>query len=268
MSLPPQSIAPAEASVDEAVAHRRRVLAALGKGAAAAGLVGAPLASHATRSYVLRNETLVPPGNGYCSVSGFQSAAISVAPGQTLTTCVGLKPSALIESGTFNYADATTGSNSGNARQVAGLTAAFASLTPPVTLSSTNANTLIAGGTVGIGTTIYWQTLRTGSGGTIQWVRASSLFPTSVIQALAFFGVMMGVSLSPDVHVLRVLFNNSDDSFAAAAYLSAAKDDNAVSNLQEGGRIPLDANYMAKQYRDNRAGAIKFFRALCTASSW
>ncbi|HOX69879.1 MAG TPA: hypothetical protein PKV56_18710 [Burkholderiaceae bacterium] len=85
---PRSSIPPTE---EEALADRRRaILRGLGKGGVALAALS-PVVSHATRSFKVKNPDLLPASEfGYCTVSGFQSAAISGSP--TAVECGAFEP--------------------------------------------------------------------------------------------------------------------------------------------------------------------------------
>lgn len=71
-------------------ARRRALLVKMGKGTAALAVL-APLSAHASGAHKLANSSL-PGGFGYCTVSGYQSAAVSGAPA-TMTICSANRPS-------------------------------------------------------------------------------------------------------------------------------------------------------------------------------
>jgi len=70
---------PAEAEPAVVAARRQAILRGLGQGGAALVALS-PVAGHATRAFKVPNPELTPAGFGYCTVSGFQSAAISGSP--------------------------------------------------------------------------------------------------------------------------------------------------------------------------------------------
>jgi len=282
---------------DPVLARRQMLLRGLGKGAVAAAAL-APLASHATRSYVLPNPDLPPkPGgvtqNGYCSVSGFQSAAISVAPGQQLTTCSATAPEKFYTTtdGSYNWVRLTAAGN-GDARRAAvrlflqntfGFSLGEADAIPDTrinTLTTLNAPVIFAGGGQ---SAIYWssafsnptQNNQTGSG-TIRQLKASSEYPEVVATALPLrrFENMMDNTGTADATnavntVLYTLFNVQPDNKAyfAAVALSCIAQDGAFtySNGYTNQLIPFDAKYVSDQYNDpaKRVAAGAFFKALC-----
>jgi len=88
----------------DSLQRRRALLSGLGKGSAALAALS-PLASQAAGTHKVANATLTG-GFGYCSVSGFQSAAIS--GGTTAAVCSAYAPSHFVTSEALNY-DTLTG---------------------------------------------------------------------------------------------------------------------------------------------------------------
>jgi len=248
----------------DALARRRALIKGLGKGSAALA-AAAPLASHATRDYVLNNPAL--GGNAYCSVSGFQSAAISFAPGQTTKTCAASPPSAFYTPTSANYVNATTGSS----RRRRGIQTLLAA--PPFSVSATNAqaDSLIAGNWVPIVGRVYKQTASTTDGGTILELKEVTPFPSAsdlTISGVMAFKVLMG-SGTVNKTVLQTLYEYATDNNAyfAAVFLSCVAEDGAVdaSSGYTTGSIPFDAKYVGDQYKNNQAGSIGFFKKICGA---
>lgn len=262
-SATPGDSAPASAAATAAAAalrRRRALLSGLSKGAAAAAAL-TPLASQATRSYVLFNPSL--GGNGYCSVSGFQSAAVSLAPGQTFTTCSSLKPADYFTTRVQPYTFAGGGNNRRDAIK-AMMLAQFG-----VTVTNSQANALsTAGNLVTIGNKVYLAETSTGTGGTIREIAASANFPTTVpsVTPITPFNTLMG-SGAVNEPVLYTLFLNADNAYFAAVYLSAIREDNAIVSPSgfTAGLIPFDAQYVATQYTTNFAAAALFFRKISGA---
>ena len=265
-SATPGDSAPASAAATAAAAalrRRRALLSGLSKGAAAAAAL-TPLASQATRSYVLFNPSL--GGNGYCSVSGFQSAAVSLAPGQTFTTCSSLKPADYFTTRVQAYTDLTTGPPGQRKRDAikAMMLAQFG-----VIVSNADANTLsTAGNIVIIGGKVYLAETSTSTGGTIREIAASANFPTSVpsVTPTTAFNTLMG-SGAVNQPVLYTLFLNADNAYFAAVYLSAIREDGAIVSPSgfTSGLIPFDAQYVATQYGSNPVAAAAFFRKISGA---
>ena len=284
--------------LDPVLARRRLLLRGLGKGAAAAAAL-APLAGHATRTHVLPNPNLgTTPGgvtqNGYCSVSGFQSAAISVAPGRSVTTCSATPPDrfyGLIDQA-YSWAARTKDKDNLNARRMSvrlffqtafGFTAAEAnniSNTAINKLATLNSPVVIAGGGRAA---IYWgiafsnpaQDNQTGTG-TIRQLKATELYPSAVATALPLrsFENMMDNTGTADAtnpvdSVLYTLFNGqtNNKAYFAAVALSCIIEDRAFrhdSNFDKG-LLPFDAKYVGDLYNNDskRVAAGRFFKAVC-----
>lgn len=283
---------------DPVLARRLVLLRGLGKGAVAAAAL-APLAGHATRSYVLPNPNLPAKAggvtqNGYCSVSGFQSAAISVAPGQTLTTCSALAPEKFYVETNAAYSWESRKSDNQNRdnRRAAvrsffvatfGFSTAEAGLIPDATIdgfTTLNVPVIITGGNR---SAIYWATSivdpaqnnSTGTGAITQ-LKASDDYPTTVSAAfpLRSFENMMdnvGTSNAASVAetVLYTLFkpDATNKAYFAAVALSCIREDSAfeASSGFTTGSIPFDAKYVGDLYNnaEKQAAAGAFFKALC-----
>lgn len=144
---------PVSPPVDVMAAERRRlILKGLGKGGAAMVALS-PLVSQAASTHKIANSTL-SGGFGYCTVSGFQSAAISGAPN---TECSTFAPSHFVGTESLNYqalaitlpvtaAKLATGLNNkyfAGASVVDGLSAGTLLATPPTKLVVSGRNLVI-----------------------------------------------------------------------------------------------------------------------------
>ncbi len=291
--IPPTTDAAAQQGVRSTLAQQRRLLLlkGLGKGSiAAAALI--PLSSRATRSYVLDNPSL-PGGNGYCSVSGFQSAAVSLAPGQTLTTCSALPPSSYYKKTESSYswaakndADKNTANRRNAVRALFGSAGFGFTDTQVAAITDSQIDNFRTTSTLQmLGGSIFWATAfsdpatknMTGSG-TICRLEASTAYPGTVGVALplrSFENMMSNAgaadATNPAETVLYTLFQTSPDNKAyfAAVALGCIKEDGifASSTGFSAGQIPFDAKYVADLYNDSskRAAAGVFFKHLCGA---
>jgi hypothetical protein len=275
------------------LARRRLLLRGLGKGAVAAAALS-PLASQATRSYTLHNP--IVGRDGYCSVSGFQSAAISVAPGQAMTTCSALPPDGFyaVTEATYTWNTGNNATQNGNNRRAAvrallqdqfGFTLAEAT-----NVGNGRLNTLI---TVGV-PAIFQGALdalflsvafddpgpgsNTGSG-TLRRIKTNANYPSAVANAgplRSFENMMDNVGTGGNVDnanaassVLFTLYNVQPDNKAyfAAVALGCIKEDAAFQSSGGfgAGLIPFDAKYVGDMYNDagKRDDAGVFFRTLC-----
>lgn len=257
---PPAADAPMEMA---ALQRRRALLSGLGKGSAAmAALV--PLAGQASsRDRVVFNAAL--NGNGYCSVSGFQSAAISSAPGAV--ACKASKPSEFFAVASGPYSN--VGSESGARRDgiLAALRAAPFSIPDTVQISNSQANGLkVLGGRTRINGNIYIAVEKTTTGGSIKELKATGIFPTWVTEitpSMAFNSVDF-MDAGPTTSVLEELAANSSNAYFAAAFLTCINEDHAVTSNAgfDAGALPFDAAYVRDQYKTNQVDAAVFFRAL------
>ena len=276
--------------VDPVLARRRLLLRGLGKGAAAAAALS-PLASQATRNYTLHNP--IVDRTGYCSVSGFQSAAISVAPGQSITTCSAQPPSWFFEQTDVAYiwessSNVTQNRNNHRAAVRALLQASFGfTLAEANNVGNGRIDGLVVTNTPQIImsalylTTAYANPAANGQNGsgTIRQIKASANYPSVVVNArpLRYFENMMdNVPGSGNVDnanakqsVLYTLYDvqpNNKAYFAAVA-LGCIKEDNAFQSSGgfTAGLIPFDAKYVGDMYNDpaKQADAGVFFKTLC-----
>lgn len=247
-----------------ALQRRRALLSGLGKGSAAMAAL-APLASRASsRNRVLFNSAL--KGNGYCSVSGFQSAAISSAPGAT--PCAATRPSNFFVATAGTYSDLTTGKKDTSKRR--GIQAALAASPYSVTATDAQADLLtVSGGKATISGKVYIAGALTSSGGTFKELKATATFPTvpaTITPVMAFNSTeFMGAGSSNTV--LEELFLNSNNAYFAAAFLTCINEDRAVTSSAgfDAGVLPFDAAYVRSQYQKNQLEASVFFKALSPA---
>lgn len=291
LSAPPPGVLQdaAPEGLDPGLARRRLLLRGLGKGAAAVAALS-PLASQATRSYTLHNP--IVNRDGYCSVSGFQSAAISVAPGQSLTTCSAQAPRAFFDQTDVAYvweSRSIVAQNRTNHR--AAVRAMFvANFGFTVTEADAIGNGRIDGLAVTntpqiISGALYLSTDYTNpatngqnGSGTIRQIKASTNYPNSVSNALplrSFENMMDNVgggnvsNANAKQSVLYTLYDvqpNNKAYFAAVA-LGCIKEDSAFQSSGgfTAGLIPFDAKYVGDMYNDpgKQADAGVFFKTLC-----
>ena len=239
-----------------ALARRRALLSGLGKGSAALAVLS-PMASQATRSYTLDNPAL-PNGTGYCTVSGFHSAAISGMPQSGYTTCSAFAPSHFVVSSKVAYAV-----NPGNGNVKVNETATSLGISTSVfgTLSASN-NT----GEIRVSPTndaTNYVIYKGNGSGDLKSCTKTTLtnLPGPSLKKDLFSSVFTASSSTDRFLDLFVPLNGaslSDDAYFAAAYLSASLD---MQGLDKGD-IPFDAGYVVNMY--GHGGAAAFFRALCT----
>lgn len=230
--------------------RRREVLGTLGKGVAAAG--GAvPLYSHATRN-------IVTPSGQQCTVSGFQSAAVS-ATAEAKQTCGAFHPRYF-----FNVSASYTISGSANldtpdgARKDAekyfdnDMSAPWDSGRKP--------------GDVRVESGRYF--IRT-SATTFRELTATN-WPTGLATTLMVNTVFPG-ALTSNRLVLAQLYDWSVNGTAGetplayfiAAYFNARMTTGPAGTV----KVPFDATYVQDQFASNPTQALLFFKDLCVASS-
>ena len=256
---PPSAIVSLEIA---ALQRRRALLSGLGKGAAATAAL-APLISQAGGTHKIPNTAL--PGNfGYCSVSGFQSAAISGSPAPTVCSAFAprhylLTPDALV------YSTLTSPSAVNASRLATALNNKYFSGVSPAPISNSmvnnsllatplsklivpNRNLLVLPLTSNTGTAL---------GGTN--------FPDTFNPLGLFHSIFLA---STDQRtLLEVLYDgvlsaspSTANCYFLAAYLTVYN--STPSTLPTG----LDKPYVIAQYIDNAGpltNAYKFFQALC-----
>lgn len=257
---PLSAIAPMEIA---ALQRRRALLSGLGKGAAATAAL-APLISQARGTHKIANSAL--PGNfGYCSVSGFQSAAISGSPAPTV--CSAFAPShflaihSLIYTGTDNNLGLGNSVNANKLRDALNtkyVVSVFTSTNVAPLLSSLSpANPVVA--VAGSGVVLIWTSSNTSTALT------RNNWPTAALTGLEAFNSTFGGSDGRPL--LRVLYDGvlsanpaNANCYFLAAYLT-------VYNSTPG-TLPTGLNkpYVIVQYINNAnssTNVYKFFHALC-----
>jgi len=271
------SCSPNPSSQDAAVAARRQaILRGLGKGGVALAALS-PVVGHATRSFKVPNAELPAPSFGYCTVSGFQSAAISGNPAPV--QCGAFEPKDFVGTPkTLIYEDLITAysipaTGTANQRVAAALNAYFGSgvaLTGPNirdTLRAANPVKLL------VSVPMLKAVIIPGDLGGLTSprrgteLRATAAFPAA-IDATTAFNVLFPSS-SDTRTLLEVLQDGvasatpaSANCYVLAAYLSVGA---------SGATLPpsLDRTYIRSQYTASGYGATskvyKFFRSLCLA---
>lgn len=257
-SQPSSNPAPSAARLEiDALQRRRALLSGLGKGSAAIAALS-PMASQASGQHVLANPGL-PNGMGYCTVSGFQSAAISGLPRNGYTTCSAFAPSHFVVGSKVGYVlknedgkvkETETATSLGIAKtQFATLSAN--NNTGEIRLIPTNDSTnyvIYKGNGASDQKSCTKTTLTNLPDAALKKVLFRSVFTTSTNTTARFLDLFVPLSAA----------SLSDDAFYAAAYLSARND----LQGQDQGDIPFDASYVVSLY--GHSGAAAFFRALCT----
>ena len=239
-----------------ALQRRRALLSGLGKGSAAIAVLS-PMASQASRQHVLANPGL-PNGMGYCTVSGFQSAAISGMPRNGYTTCSAFAPSHFVVASKVDYVLKNDGKvKEADTATSLGITSAqFDTLsannnTGELRVIPTNDSTnyvIYKGNGSGDLKSCTKTTLTNLPDPSLNKALFKSVFTTSANTTARFLDLFVPPNAAP----------LSDDAFFAAAYLSARKD----LQGQDKGDIPFDADYVVSMY--GHSGAAAFFKALCT----
>lgn len=271
LSAPPSGVLQDAASegMDPVLARRRLLLRGLGKGAAAAAALS-PLASQATRSFKLDNPAI--SGDGYCSVSGFHSAVISLAPGGgQVQPCSAPGPQTYFSEQSGGYSHAAgddedrrnkmrsllsgLGVNQINDSQLDALAVPGASL---VRNKKVILNTSIGS---------------SGTGGTLAVISATTAYPTGQKWrgGATFAGLLADVDSTASsaqdslLYLLRS-YQNDDKAYVVAAFLGCIREDNGSRSAPGSfatGPIPFDAKYVADQYNSNAVAAVPFFKRLC-----
>lgn len=262
----PESPASASVPMELAALQRRRaLLSGLGKGAAATAAL-APLVAQARGTHKIANSTL-PGGFGYCTVSGFQSAAISGSPAPTV--CSAFAPSHFLTVDQLNYLTISGASNASSINKnnlSVGLNTFFSLPAGTITPSAVEL-TLLAAVPVklivtGHNVAIIPLAVNSGTG-----LRPTN-FPAAVTNSLAAFNSTGLFTASSDSRsLLEVLYDAVLSSSPAnancyflAAYLTVYN--STPSNLPLG----FDKTYVVAQYVNNAGSstnAYKFFQALC-----
>ena len=256
---PPSAIASMEIA---ALQRRRALLSGLGKGAAATAAL-APLISQAGGTHKIPNAAL--PGNfGYCTVSGFQSAAISGSPAST--QCSAFAPSHFLTVQSLTYTNGNLGiSGSVSAKKLRDalntkyvVTVFTEANVLPLLSSSAPANPVVA--VAGSGVVLIWISSNTSTA-----LTRANYWPATALNALAAFNSTFGGSDGRPL--LRVLYDGvlsanpaNANCYFLAAYLTVYN--STPSTLPTG----LDKPYVIAQYIDNAnssTNVYKFFQALC-----
>lgn len=268
----PQDVAPE--GTDLVLARRRLLLRGLGKGAAAAAALS-PLASQATRSYTIPNGAL-NGGLGYCSISGFQSAAISFAPGGNAPTpCSAPGPTAYFKTDPKNYTHGATTAERRQAIRDLLTSWGVAPLPGNVVLDSLSTS----GGQPWLRDgKIYKNTLAGTSGGSVLQIYADQpgAYPpgTSWSPVSSFDGMLneSATTVTRAVNsLLHILYSHATDdrAYVIAVFLGCIGEDGARTSSSgfTSGTIPFDAKYVADQYNNpaTRANAVAFFKRICGA---
>jgi hypothetical protein len=245
------------ASNNRDAVRRRDLLAKLGKGSAALASL-APLASRARGTHKLFNDSL-PGDYGYCSVSGYQSAAVSGAP---VAQCSAFAPSHFLTTPTsLSYSIICSGSVS--AKKIerylnTTYQTAFTETEVTGTLLATPLKSLVAPPEKNL--VIHAKSLAEGVA-----LRGASL-PSGVTPTGQFRSIF---TLSADDRtLLEVLYDGVASNNPASGncyFLSAFL---TVFNAQPS-HLPLTKEYITGQYSypgaaDSTTDAYAFFRALCT----
>lgn len=252
MNKPPAPEQPVADPLSAAQRRRREVLGTLGKGVAAAG--GAvPLYSHATRN-------IVTPSGQQCTVSGFQSAAVS-ATAETKQTCGAFHPRYF-----FNVSQQYSISRTDNFGYSGDITNAEKyfdqDMAAPWDSGRAPGDVRVEGGRYFIrtSTTTFRELTAT------NWPAVSAMPATSLTVNAIFPG-----ALASDRLVLAQLYDWSVGGTAGEtplAYFIAAYF-NALMTTGPAGtvNVPFDSAYVQSQFANNYAQALLFFKDLCVASS-
>lgn len=248
--------------LDLDAARRRALLVKMGKGTAALAVL-APLSAHASGTHKLANSSL-PGGFGYCTVSGFQSAAVSGAPA---AVCSASAPSHFLTTQSLTYSTLTSPSAVNNSQLASalntkfGITAITGTQVGNTLLAIPPKNLVVAGKNL----VIYGTSSNTGV--SLQ----SSNFPAAITNSLAPFNAAGLFTNSSDTRtLLEVLYDgvlSSSPTSAKCYFLSAYLTvyNATPSNLPQG----FDKAYVTGQYSDGNAASgtdvYQFFKTLCGA---
>lgn len=251
---------------DRMVAERRRlILQALGKGGAAMAALS-PLASHAARTHKIANNTL-NGGFGYCSVSGFQSAAISGTPN---TVCSTYSPGHFLSVETLVYATLTTPSSPNASRLASALNTKY--FGGASVISNTQAGGLMTGTKVVVPTQnlVILPGTTPGTSGIALRLKNSSALPdgTTLFKAAGLFTNSTSTLTLVETLYEAVISSTptSGRSFILAAYLSAR-------NNASTGTLPVgfDTTYIVGTYTSDAdllsgTKTYNFYRALAVTA--
>ncbi len=249
---------------DPDAARRRALLVKMGKGTAALAVL-APLSAHASGTHKLANTSL-PGGFGYCTVSGYQSAAVSGAPA---TECTAYAPTHFLTTWPLTYSTLTSPSAVNNPQLASALNTKFGI----TTITGTQVgDTLLADppkNLVVTGKNLVIYAISSSAGVSLQ----PKNFPAAITNSLAFFNSAGLFIKSSDTRtLLEVLYDgvlSSSPTFAKCYFLSAYLTVyySTPSNLPLG----FDRAYVTGQYSPTDGIAAsgtdtyQFFRTLCSA---
>ena len=261
----PQDVAPE--GTDLVLARRRLLLRGLGKGAAAAAALS-PLASQATRSFKLNNQAI--NGDGYCSVSGFHSAVISLAPGGgAVELCSAPGPQTYFETEDGSYSGSTPEEIRASIRA---LLTNWGVTNLPNDTGLDNLNTL--GRLIKKNGMLFLNTSVVSGGGQLRRIKASSTYPAGENwKPVASFSNLLNNTAPANVAAADTLlyllyrYQTQDTSYVAAAFLGCIREDGTrtAPGGFASGPIPFDAKYVADQFNSNAVAAVPFFKRLCGA---
>lgn len=250
MNKPPAPEQPVADPLSAAQRRRREVLGTLGKGVAAAG--GAvPLYSHATRN-------IVTPSGQQCTVSGFQSAAVS-ATAETKQTCGAFHPRYFFNV-SQQYTISATDNIGGSDNPLKDAEKYFDDdMSAPWIAGRAPGDVRVEGGRYFIRTSTT----------TFRELTATN-WPSGPATTLTVNAIFPG-ALASDRLVLAQLYDWSVGGTAGEtplAYFIAAYF-NALMTTGPAGtvNVPFDSAYVQSQFADNNAQALLFFKDLCVASS-
>lgn len=250
---------------DPDAARRRALLVKMGKGTAALAVL-APLSAHASGTHKLANTSL-PGGFGYCTVSGYQSAAVSGAPA---TACSAYAPSHFLTVlPTLTYSSDVSGTD--KAKKLAKyLNDTFFAKVDVISETDVN-GTLLANPVATLfvtGKNLVIRPIDPSSGTALR----GNNFPDANLDPTGKFNSIFSplVKSSDGRTLLEVLYDgvlSSSPATAKCYFLSAYLTvyNATPSNLPLG----FDQAYVTGQYTDGNAAsgtdAYQFFRALCSA---
>lgn len=259
--------------------RRRAILSGLGKGSAALAALS-PLASQASRSHVLFNPA--ENRNCYCTVSGFQSAALSPSTGANPPTCAAYLPRTFLVMPvvSITYSDFLVPPTPGNSRpkQIAdhlnGLLG-ITSITGPDVSDTLRANTPVP--LVVAGSNAVFLPRGTNPGQSCYFLRARN-FPTGISSTGKFNTIFTN---SADARtLLQVLFEGvttadggvSNTPPTAKCYFLSSYLSISNSNVSPVLPVDLTRTYIVGQYGGDSDAALTadaglFFNKLCTKSA-
>lgn len=256
----------------QAAQRRRLLLARMGQGAAAASML-APLTSRAHGTFRIPNTSL-SGGYGYCSISGFQSAAISAST--ALPICSAFAPSHFVTTEALNYtANPPPAGNLGNlisgsinANKLA--SALNSHFNTGSLFNSTNVAPLLSSSqpspdyvaVTGTGVVLYW------TSGNTSTALTRRNWPDSALNGLALFPSIFTNS-TDNRPLLRVLYDgmlSSSPTTANCWFLSAYLTVYSAtpSTLPAGfNKTYLTTSYTGNGVAASGTDAYKFLGALC-----